>query len=654
MAEQLRFLSDFMKKEAEMKHTKYLSLLFLPLLLCSFKSEDTKLNANKQAFDGKAYDKTEMMDFSDSTEEEIKNYYNYSEMITKKGNDLKEYLYNVISKDNYFIPYGSSTSSGVGMWYEITDRNWDISNSIDPSTFQFGNENPEDYYLVNFYFEASANYDKTKATNNTVNSTSLKAVDGATKVDYVNKTKPKGVSTDKEHLWAKNHGFKVVENSKDFFANGAPTDLHHLVAADGNTNSAGHNDNFFGEVKSKADSKTVYSYYADGTTAVSGYLGKDSNGETVFEPTDEWKGDIARSLLYMATRYNKDNGDSQTQAEPCLVFDDDGSYTDDKSGGKYDRSKFHGYHPNLATYLKWNKQDPVSKYEYHRNNLIYKNVQKNRNPFVDFPSLADWVFATTTEKEPEIASPVDDNPYAVIDFSKLESKYQLHVEDSITFSISFGSIQDLTIRYDEDYLSMSSDKKTFTAKKAGETTITYSYTDDEGKSVSYSTAIEIKDKIVLLSVKPDTGVIDHMNLVTGEEYTFELGFKNQDAFFSNEKIAYSSDDTSIISVTDDGKVTALKSGECTLYILVKSEKSEKTLLKISVKVTLSEEEQKKRQIYVIIIIVAAVLLIAVFLIFGLLIKKSGKKNSVKDYTKVYNKKSPKKKTSKGGKKNTRK
>lgn len=637
-----------------MKRYKPLSLLFLPLLLCSFKTEDNKSYANKQEFDGRAYDKTQMMDFTDSSEDEIKDYYHYSDMITKKGDDLKEYLYNIISNDNYFIPYGTSTSSGVGMWYEITDRNWDISNSIDPSTFKFGGENPEDYYLVNFYFESSANYDKNKATNNSVNSTALKAVEGATKVDYVNKTKPKGVSTDKEHLWAKNHGFKVVENNKDVFANGAPTDLHHLVAADGNTNSAGHNDNFFGEVKSKSDSKTIYSYYADGTTAVSGYLGKDNNGNTVFEPTDEWKGDIARSMLYMATRYSKDNGDNQTQAEPCLTFDDNGTYTDESKNGKYDRSKFHGYHPNLSTYLKWNKEDPVSKYEYHRNNLIYKNVQKNRNPFVDFPSLADWVFATTTETEPSIASPVDDNPYAVIDFSKLEKKYQLHVEDSLKLDLSFGSISDLTVDYDDSYLTMSSDKKTFVAKKTGETTITYSYTDEEGKTISHSTTVEIKDKIILLSVKPDTGVIDHMNLVTGEEYTFELGFKSNDAFFSDEKIIYSTDDTSIISVTDAGKVTALKNGECTLYIIVKGDKSEKTLLKINVKVTLSEEEQKKRQLYMIIIAVAAFLLIVIFLIFVLLIKKTGKKNSAKDYTKVYNKKSPKKKSSKGGNKKTRK
>lgn len=637
-----------------MKSYKTLSLLFLPLLLGSFRNEKPVLNAAKKEFDGRAYDSSLMMDFTDNSEDEIKKYYDYSTMITKKGDDLKKYLYDIISQDNYFISYGSSTTSGVGMWYEITDRNWDISNTIDPSTFLFNQENPEDYYLVNYYFENTANYDKTKATNNTVNSTALKAIDGATKVDYVNKTKPKGVSTDKEHLWAKNHGFKVVTSGKDTFENGAPTDLHHLVAADGNTNSAGHNDNFFGEVADKSASKAIYSYYADGTTGLSGYRGKDKNGNTVFEPTDEWKGDIARSLLYMVTRYSKDNGDKQTQAEPYLVFDDNGSYKDESESGKYDRSKFHGYHPNLSTYLKWNKEDPVSKYEYHRNNIIYKNVQKNRNPFIDFPSLADWVFATTTESEPAIAVPVEDNPFAIIDFSSLKNKYQLHVEDKVTFDLSFGSISDLKVDYDDSFLTMSNDKKSFTAKKAGTTSITYSYTDKEGKEVSHSTTLEIKDKIILLSVKPDTGVVDHMNLVTGQEYTFELGFKSKDAFFPDEKIIYSTDDPTIISVNDSGKVTALKSGECTLYIIIKNDKGEKNLLTVKVKVTLSEEEQKKRMIYIIIIAVAALLLVIIFLIFAGLIRKTNKKVSAKDYTKVYNKKSTKKKTSSGAKKKTRK
>lgn len=627
-----------------MKTIKRMPYLFLPLLLCSFRALPENSRAVQKLFDGRAYDKSLAMDFSDSTKEEIEDYYHYDTMVTKKGEELKQYLHDIISADNYFVNYGSGTTDGgVGTWYRITDRNWDISDPIDPSTYTFKGEASDSYYLVNFYFEASANYDKTKATNNNVNSTALKETEGATKIDYENKTKPKGVSTDKEHVWAKNHGFKKVENKTDAFAKGAPTDLHHLVAADGNTNSAGHNDDFYGEVADKSKAKAIYCYYADGTSAISGYRGTDKNGRTVFEPTDEWKGDIARALLYMGTRYGVKLEGGNTQAEPYLTFDDEGSYKDENTNGKYDRSAFEGYHPNLSTYLKWNREDPVSVYEYHRNNLIYKNVQKNRNPFVDYPSLADWVYGTGEETVPSLADPKDDNPYSTPDFTKLSANYQLHVDDEVTFDISFGGTTDLKVSYDANLLSISEDKKTVKAKAPGTTTLTYSYKDKDGKEHQQSTAIEIRDKIILLSVKPDTGVIDHMDLVTGETYSFELGFKSTESFFPDEKIYYSTDDSSVIAVDDNGTVKALNAGECNLYLLLKNKTSEKILLKVKVKVTLSEEEQKKRKLYLLIIIIAAILLIGIFLIFAVLIKKSGKKNDVKSYMKVYNKSGQKKK-----------
>ncbi len=628
-----------------MKTNKALPLLFLPLFLCSFRQLPESQKAAQKSFDGRAYDKSLTMDFSDSTKQEIEDYYHYDTMIQKKGEDLKTYLHDIISTDNYFVNYGSGTTDGgVGTWYRITDRNWDISDPIDPSTYTFDTESSDSYYLVNFYFEASANYDKTKATNNNVNSTKLKETEGATKVDYENGTKPKGVSTDKEHIWAKNHGFKKVENKKDVFAKGAPTDLHHLVAADGNTNSAGHNDDFYGEVADKSQAKAIYCYYADGTSAISGWRGTDKQGRTVFEPTDEWKGDIARSLLYMGTRYGVKLEGGNTQAEPYLTFDDEGSYKDEDSNGKYDRSAFEGYHPNLSTYLKWNKEDPVSTYEFHRNNLIYKNVQKNRNPFVDYPSLADWVYGTTDESAPALVSPTSDNPYTTPDFSKLSKNYQLHVEEETTFDISFNGTTDLTVNYDTALLAVSEDKKTVKAKAPGTTTLEYTYKDKEGVEHKESTTIEIRDKIILLSVKPDTGVPDHMDLVTGETFSFDLGFKSMDAFFPEEKVIYSTDDSQVIQVDDNGTVKALNAGECNLYLLIKNKTSEKTLLKLKVKVTLSEEEMKKRKLYLLIIVIAAILLVLIFIIFAVLIKKSGKKNDIKSYTKVYNKSGQKKKS----------
>ncbi|UZH54025.1 endonuclease [Salinimicrobium tongyeongense] len=74
---------------------------------------------------------------------------------------------------------------------------------------------------------------------------------------------------------------------------------------------------------------------------------------TAFYPGDEWRGDVARMIMYMNLRYN----------EPF-----------DEVGG-------------LALFLEWNAEDPVSNFEIQRNEVIY-GAQGNRNPFIDNPHLA--------------------------------------------------------------------------------------------------------------------------------------------------------------------------------------------------------------------------------------------------------------------------
>ena len=377
---------------------------FIPLfLLFSFTSSPKKANPGFKT--STFYDSSKALDFTDSTKEEIDTY--YGDIGTRTGDDLMSYLYDVIKCDTadlskYYLPYGSGLS-GVGRWYQITDRNWSISAPIDPATFEFvtsaSSSNNNSFYLYNMYISDSSNNDNLKAISNVVNGFTKDA--SLSSIDYVNKKKPNSyIQVDKEHVWAKNHGFKVTKtddkgNTSDSFVPGAPTDLHHLVAADHNTNSAGHNDYMYGEVDHNK-AKTIYSYLGDGSTEVSGWL--DTASET-FEPTDEWKGDVARCLLYMATRYSN-KLPNNTQAEPYLYLTDDRSYSDDSN------TTFHGVQYNLSTLLSWHEQDPVSNYEIHRNNLIYKNVQNNRNPYIDHPEWArrvydvNYVYDASKEQEP--------------------------------------------------------------------------------------------------------------------------------------------------------------------------------------------------------------------------------------------------------------
>jgi endonuclease I len=378
------------------KILKVLSLL-PSFFLVSFAPAQVK---NASGYDGKAYDTSTVIDLTDSTVNEINAY--YGDVGSQTGSALMSTLYTTISTDNYFLNYGSGLSD-VGKWYQITDRNWSISDPVDPATFKFidsgKSADASSFYLYNMYMSDAANNDKNKAISNAVNGYSKDT--SLTAIDYVNYKKPNSyIQVDKEHVWAKNHGFKVTETdskgkTSDVFVKGAPTDLHHLVAADHNTNSAGHNDYMYGEVD-HSTAKTIYSYLADDTTEISGWL--DTSSET-FEPTDEWKGDIARCLFYMATRYSN-KLDQNTQAEPYLYITDDKTYTDDNN------TTFHGVQYNLSTLLSWNEADPVSNYEIHRNNLIYKNVQKNRNPYIDHPEWVrrvydvNYVYDAADEKQP--------------------------------------------------------------------------------------------------------------------------------------------------------------------------------------------------------------------------------------------------------------
>lgn len=110
-----------------------------------------------------------------------------------------------------------------------------------------------------------------------------------------------------------------------------------------------------------------------GTSNFPGY------GGTVFEPIDEFKGDIARSLLYFITRYE----------DKLQQFD----YNDvnNPQDGSLDRG-FEQWYINLL--LLWHQNDPVSAKENARNDYAYV-YQKNRNPYIDHPEYVTMIWTST-------------------------------------------------------------------------------------------------------------------------------------------------------------------------------------------------------------------------------------------------------------------
>ena len=157
---------------------------------------------------------------------------------------------------------------------------------------------------------------------------------------------------------------------QSWFGKASPmkSDLFQVFPSDGYVNNKRGNVPL-GETKGEQyQSANGFSKLGKSTTP--GYNG------TVFEPADEYKGDLARAYFYMATRYENQLGSW--------------------SGGVYAQSSYPGLAKwALDMFIRWADKDPVSKKEVDRNNAVYK-LQLNRNPYVDYPGLEQYVWGTQT------------------------------------------------------------------------------------------------------------------------------------------------------------------------------------------------------------------------------------------------------------------
>ncbi|WP_404985888.1 endonuclease [Chryseobacterium sp. M5] len=111
----------------------------------------------------------------------------------------------------------------------------------------------------------------------------------------------------------------------------------------------------------------------------------------VYEPINEFKGDVARSLLYFAVRYEGKLG--------TFNFNNNANPASDTN--PLDGTEERAFEPAyIAMLIQWHNQDPVSQREIDRNNAVY-NLQKNRNPFIDNPSWVNTIWGQT----PDSAAP---------------------------------------------------------------------------------------------------------------------------------------------------------------------------------------------------------------------------------------------------------
>ena len=165
---------------------------------------------------------------------------------------------------------------------------------------------------------------------------------------------------------------------------GPGCDIFHLVPTDGKVN--GMRSNYaFGEVSSAsytydgAKKGSAKSITIIGGNTIAGNTGTTiSCSGTVFEPRDEYKGDFARGYMGSLLKWAGDQ--SFTTGEGSKIF------TTNFTTGSFGLTKY-----GVALLMKWHRQDPVSQKEVARNNGI-QQTQGNRNPFIDYPYLAEFIW----------------------------------------------------------------------------------------------------------------------------------------------------------------------------------------------------------------------------------------------------------------------
>lgn len=202
---------------------------------------------------------------------------------------------------------------------------------------------------------------------------------------------------------------------KSWFNNATPmySDLFHLYPTDGKVN--GQRSNYpYGEVSNP--SWTSLNGSKLGPCSYPGYTG------TVFEPIDEFKGDLARTYFYMATCY-----EDRIETWSSVVL----------NGTSY--PCYTSWFINML--LQWNTQDPVSQKEIDRNNAVY-NIQGNRNPYIDHPEWVNCIWANNCSSD--ISAPtitylkISPNPVknivSVSSSEKINTCYIINTTGQIVYS----------------------------------------------------------------------------------------------------------------------------------------------------------------------------------------------------------------------------
>jgi endonuclease I len=280
------------------------------------------------------------------------------------------------------------------------------------------------------------------------------------------------------------------------------------------------------------DGKTTYS---NGAIKVGKSSSRPGGEIMAWEPSDEYKGDFARIYMYMVTCYEnfdqlwKGNSVNQLDNNTYPVFED---WT-------------------TQLLLKWTREDPVSEWEITRNDKVY-GIQGNRNPFVDYPELAEYIWGNKMEQawypvggtDPIILSP-NDGEVVEMGMTKLNESLEhtllikaRNLEENLTltltgqgYSTTVASLtpeqskagQNITITFNASEALTSEGRLTLTS---GELSSSVTF---HAKSVEFIPVfnVALNDGDLIFFAEPDaTSAVKHLTVSTEDiqnEISIEVG-----------------------------------------------------------------------------------------------------------------------------------
>lgn len=283
-------------------------------------------------------------------------YYNGTSGLA--GYALKTKLHDIISEKNKNWHYADLSN-----FYKQTDLDVYYDHTPANNPYLNANTGTMDYILLDIYSEKPGGADAYEYTS----------------AQLISTANAEGLGYNREHMMPQSTFYSYYPMYSD---------LNFVIPTDARINQLR---NIYPYGVSKTSSSNVFYTFSNtskiGNSAIPNYV----YAGRVYEPVDEFKGDVARGLLYFAVRYEGKLGSykviNSTSSNPTPLNDQ--SVLDGTEERAYDQ-------PYIDMLLAWSAQDPVSQREIDRNNAVYA-IQGNRNPFIDNPSWAGLIWNQTAD-----------------------------------------------------------------------------------------------------------------------------------------------------------------------------------------------------------------------------------------------------------------